>query len=176
VKSQNSAISLDHYLKLKEFVDATDLDVSLKGSEELCEIIPLFKDAQARSLAWKKPMDLATRLDVIQALIFEYEEEMLDLARECDPATWQEKFGKDPIEQIERDVYKLNRLVEALSTALAEKGAADLPQACESLRAWADPEILATLDYVMGSDYPGFQKVRLLLEDKVLESSISLQK
>jgi len=160
-------ISLDDYLRLKSLLDSSDSDTTqLEGETEPGEVIELFKSAKQAQLIMDQAMDVATRIDIIQSLILEYEEEMLGLARECDPETWTDRFGKDPIEQIEKDVYKLNQLVDALVLSIGEKGAIDLPQACETLSTWADPEILATLQYIFESDYPGFQKIKQLLEEK----------
>jgi hypothetical protein len=102
-------------------------------------------------------------LKVIQGLVFDYECQMVQIASEVDGAEWVEQHGRSAGEQIADDIRRLQDFSAALESNLNE-GAATLGQAAEAIRNGDNEELIATLEYILSSDYVGFQAIAKILE------------
>jgi len=104
-------------------------------------------------------------------VVLDYEVQMLKAASEMDRAAYQTEYQKDPIEQIQYDMHRLGEFAQALQSALEEKGARTLLEACDVLRKEANEELVDTLNYILVSDFFGFKVISSLIQVGVLQET-----
>ena len=134
-------------------VHAVILDFSSRGAE-------IVERKRVTARATERALLL---LEGVAALARDYEAQMLCIANQMTREEWQEKHQCDPYAQIEFDMVRLGRMKEALEYALRQRGARTLKEACEMALSWRDEEVRSTLDYILSSDYYGFEAMRRLI-------------
>ncbi|HKY63511.1 MAG TPA: hypothetical protein VJR29_08840 [bacterium] len=121
------------------------------------------KTVAKKALRSKVQTQAYEMLKVIQGLVFDYEAQMVAIAQEVAGDNWVEKHGRSPAEQIADDLRRLHNFSQALENAL-DHGATTLGEAAKAIRHGEDEELIATLDYILSSDYVGFQAITKILE------------
>ena len=143
---------------------AQKISMEHQNLAQIIDLVSYRKQLVAKKALHKKVQRQAGELlKVIQGLVFDYEVQMMNIAAEVDGAEWVEKHGRGAGEQIADDLRRLNDFTEALGSALND-GALTLGQAAEAIRQSENEELIATLDYILGSDYVGFQAIAKILE------------
>ena len=121
------------------------------------------KTVAKKSLRSKVQRQAYEMLKIVQGLVFDYEAQMMQIAADVDGAEWVEKHGRSAGEQIADDIRRLQDFSAALEGALND-GAATLGQAAQAIRNGENEELAATLEYILTSDYVGFQAITKILE------------
>ncbi len=121
------------------------------------------KNVAKKALRTRVQLQAYEMLKIVQGLVFDYEAQMLQIASEVDGAEWVEQHGRSAGEQIAEDLRRLHDFTAALETALSH-GATTLGEAAKAIRHGEDEELIGTLDYILSSDYVGFQAIAKILE------------
>lgn len=103
-------------------------------------------------------------LNVIKALVQDYQLDMDRAALECDIEAYQKDYGYLPEVQIADDMRRLTELAECLDAALENKNVHTLMEACDLVRQTASEEVIATLNYILVSEYFGFKAISALVQ------------
>ena len=103
-------------------------------------------------------------IKIVEGLVRDYEEQMTYVAGQLDPQEWSEKYTTSAHDQIRDDMRRLHAFINALYVAVEIHGAATLTEACEMIRNSGNEELVMTLDYVIQSEYLGFEAIRKVLE------------
>jgi len=103
-------------------------------------------------------------LEVMQALLLDYQEHMLSAAAQCDVAAYVEEYGIQPEAQISDDMRRLHLFVQSLGGAFDLRQVRTLMEAGDVLRATATAEIIETFNYILTSEYFGFQAIAALIQ------------
>lgn len=117
------------------------------------------KDARGKARAY-----CLMFLQVMDAMILDYDQQMLCIAKQVDAVDWAKEYDCGPLEKIKEDVRLLQNLRASLRKAFEDRGAGTFEEACLSLNRFAGPEVISTLESFTSSDYFGFDAIRLLME------------
>ena len=134
------------------------------NNTQILDFVTYRKKSQAKkALRSKVQLQAYDMLKVVQGLVFDYEAQMLAIAQDVDGAEWVEQHGRSAGEQIAEDLRRLHDFSQALETAL-DNGATTLGEAAKAIRYGDNEELIGTLDYILESDYAGFQAITKILE------------
>ena len=171
MKGITNTIKVEDFLKLKELVDATG-EESVATESIQAEVVDFGafrqKTQMKKARRAKAKVQAIDMIKVVRALVADYEDQMMAVAHQLDPKEWSEKYDGSAFEQIRDDMRRLYAFVNSLQVAVEIQGAATLTEACDMIRKSGDEELVMTLDYILGSDYLGFQAIRKILEAVVL--------
>lgn len=160
-------IKIEDFLKLKELVDAnteTTPEVETVSAQVVDFGAFRQKTQQKKARRAKAKVQALDMIKVVHGLVRDYEEQMMAVAHQLDPQEWSEKYSTSAFEQIRDDMRRLDAFVNSLQVAVEIHGAATLAEACEMIRKSGNEELVMTLDYLLQSDYLGFQAIRKVLE------------
>ncbi|MFO1462533.1 MAG: hypothetical protein U1F66_02060 [bacterium] len=167
MKNLDKTISVEDFLKLQELAEVETVE-SQDSEDEAAEVVDLGafrKKTQAKKARRAKAKVQAVEMiQVVAALVRDYEDQMMAVAHEIDAQEWAEQHQTSPFEQIREDMRRLYAFVNALNVAVEFEGAATLAEACELIGKGGNGELIATLDYIRNSEYLGFQAIARVLD------------
>ena len=160
-------IALDQYLQTA-YSDDRLSEATRFGTDSAAQIYD-FQHYQAREKDRKarerKARDRSLAiLEVITANLVDYQEHMNAAAAECDVEAYRQQYGILPEFQIADDVRRLKHFVQCLGGAFDSREVRTLMEAGELLRATAPEEVVDTFNYILTSEYFGFQAISALIQ------------
>ena len=173
MKALDNVITVEDFLKLKELVDAHSEEAVNEApvvemeteSAELIDFSAFRQKTQTKKARRAKAkVQALDMIKIVQGLVYDYEDQMTAIAHELNPAEWSEKHEGSAFDQIRDDMRRLYAFVNSLQVAVEIHGAATLSEACEMIRKSEDSETIATLDYILQSEYMGFQAIAKVLQ------------
>ena len=160
-----NTIKIEDFQKLKDLVDANDTVEVETVSAEIVDLGAFRSKTQTKKVRRAKAKVQALEMiKIVEGLVRDYEEQMVYVADQLDPQEWSEKYTTSAHDQIRDDMRRLHAFINALYVAVEIHGAATLTEACEMIRNSGNEELVMTLDYVMQSEYLGFEAIRKVLE------------
>jgi len=167
MKTLENVITVEDFLKLKELVDANETE-SVETETESAELIDFGafrqKTQAKKARRAKAKVQALDMIKIVQGLVYDYEDQMTAIAHEINGAEWSEKYEGTAFDQIRDDMRRLYAFVNTLQVAVEINGAATLAEACEMIRKGDDSEAIQTLDYILQSEYLGFQSIAKVLQ------------
>lgn len=138
-----------------------------------CQVISLDSYRKSKGAQEKGHRNrILSKLSLMRALIGVYEQDMLRVADDPQVLALCAEKNMDARTQIAGDVARLYELECHLRQCVFEKGAVDLIEASQLIRFWAPLSVIETLDQLLASSYPGFQKMAdLLCPDSASDAS-----
>ncbi len=167
MQNSKNLISFTQYLRLKDFVDVP-LEATRELPETGGEVVDFFfyknraEEKQAR--CQRANLRALSILGVIKGLVKDYATHMHQVAENCDYEEYVKQYGHDAKTQIQEDMRRLNDFTAGLEAALVAKQARTLMEAGNVLRKGSSEEIVDTFNYILVSDYFGFQAIKTLVE------------
>ncbi|MCE9625655.1 MAG: hypothetical protein K8R69_09445 [Deltaproteobacteria bacterium] len=167
MKASNNVIKVEDFLKLQELSELNETPV-VETETEVADLIDFGafrqKTQAKKARRAKAKVQAVEMIKIVKGLVYDYEDQMTAIAHEINGAEWSEKHEGTAFDQIRDDMRRLYAFVNTLEVAVEFHGAATLSEACEMIRKGDDSEAIQTLDYILQSEYLGFQAIAKVLQ------------
>ncbi len=161
-------IALSQYLQTQKNEVEVDQDSPTVVFDTDCAVLDFLtfknKASEKKARLQRAKLRSYSLLNVIKALVADYDIDMKRAAEQCDVEAYVKEYGHTPEVQISHDLRRLNEWVQSLEGALEVAPVRTLLEACNVLREKAAEEVVDTLNYILVSEYFGFQAIKSVLE------------